>query len=72
MGEKQTKNNFKAVFPWLIKEEIISKTNAKISDYMMKNIDEAAEKKEFNKYVLNQTYLEDGDIYGIKRWVSTI
>jgi hypothetical protein len=29
MGEKKTKNNFKAVFGWLIKEETIDKINAR-------------------------------------------
>jgi hypothetical protein len=83
MGEKETKNNFKAVFSWLIKEEtieriqqgeygvgdreldmnnvsknievkkeeIVSKMDKKISEYIKLNIDEVKERKEFDEYV---------------------
>ena len=83
MGEKETKNNFKAVFSWLIKEEtieriqqgeygvgdreldmnhvsknievkkeeLVSKMDKKISEYMKLNIDDTKERKEFDEYV---------------------
>jgi len=97
MGEKETKNNFKAVFSWLIKEEIIeriqqgeygvgdreldmnnvsknievkkeelvSKMDKKISEYMKLNIDDTKERKEFDEYV--KTYKTEviDDEYGI-------
>ena len=105
MGEKKTRNNFKAVFSWLIKEEtiekvqngeygvgdreldmnnvsknievkkeeIVSKMDKKISEYMKLNIDDTKERKEFDEYV--KTYktevIEDEyNILGVIKHIS--
>ena len=97
MGEKETKNNFKAVFSWLIKEEtiekiqngeygvgdreldmnnvsknievkkeeLVSKMDKKISEYMKLNIDEVKERKEFDEYVKTHKTEIKNDEYGI-------
>ena len=105
MGEKKTRNNFKAVFSWLIKEEtieriqqgeygvgdreldmnnvsknievkkeeLVSKMDKKISEYMKLNIDDTKERKEFDEYV--KTYktevIEDEyNILGVIKHIS--
>jgi len=97
MGEKETKNNFKAVFSWLIKEEtiekvqngeygvgdreldmnnvsknieakkeeLVSKMDKKISEYMKLNIDEVKERKEFDEYVKTHKTEIKNDEYNI-------
>ena len=97
MGEKKTRNNFKAVFSWLIKEEtiekvqngeygvgdreldmnnvsknieakkeeLVSKMDKKISEYMKLNIDEVKERKEFDEYVKTHKTEIKNDEYGI-------
>ena len=97
MGEKETRNNFKAVFSWLIKEEtiekvqngeygvgdreldmnnvsknieakkeeLVSKMDKKISEYMKLNIDEVKERKEFDEYVKTHKTEIKNDEYGI-------
>jgi hypothetical protein len=97
MGEKETRNNFKAVFSWLIKEEtiekiqqgeygvgdreldmnnvsknieekkeeLVSKMDKKISEYMKLNIDETKERKEFDEYVKTYKTEIKNDEYGI-------
>jgi hypothetical protein len=104
MGEKETKNNFKAVFSWLIKEEtiekiqngeygvgdreldmnnvsknievkkeeLVSKMDKKISEYMKLNIDEVKERKEFDEYVkTHKTEIKD-DEYGVLGMIKHI
>jgi hypothetical protein len=105
MGEKETKNNFKAVFSWLIKEEtieriqqgeygvgdreldmnnvsknievkkeeLVSKMDKKISEYMKLNIDDTKERKEFDEYV--KTYKtevidDEYNILGVIKHIS--
>jgi hypothetical protein len=105
MGEKETKNNFKAVFSWLIKEEtieriqqgeygvgdreldmnnvsknievkkeeLVSKMDKKISEYMKLNIDDTKERKEFEEYV--KTYKtevidDEYNILGVIKHIS--
>jgi len=105
MGEKKTKNNFKAVFSWLIKEEtieriqqgeygvgdreldmnnvsknievkkeeLVSKIDKKISEYMKLNIDDTKERKEFEEYV--KTYKtevidDEYNILGVIKHIS--
>ena len=105
MGEKETKNNFKAVFSWLIKEEtieriqqgeygvgdreldmnnvsknievkkeeLVSKIDKKISEYMKLNIDDTKERKEFEEYV--KTYKtevidDEYNILGVIKHIS--
>jgi len=97
MGEKKTRNNFKAVFSWLIKEEtiekvqngeygvgdreldmnnvsknievkkeeIVSKMDKKISEYMKLNINDTKERKEFDEYVKTCKAEIKDDEYGI-------
>ena len=97
MGEKKTRNNFKAVFSWLIKEEtiekvqngeygvgdreldmnnvsknieakkeeLVSKMDKKISEYMKLNIDEVKERKEFDEYVKTHKTEIKNDEYNI-------
>ena len=97
MGEKETKNNFKAVFSWLIKEEtieriqqgeygvgdreldmnnvsknieakkeeLVSKMDKKISEYMKLNINDTKERKEFDEYVKTCKAEIKDDEYGI-------
>ena len=97
MGEKKTRNNFKAVFSWLIKEEtiekvqngeygvgdreldmnnvlknievkkeeLVSRMDKKISEYMKLNIDEVKERKEFDEYVKTYKTEIKNDKYGI-------
>jgi hypothetical protein len=105
MGEKKTRNNFKAVFSWLIKEEtiekvqngeygvgdreldmnnvsknievkkeeLVSKMDKKISEYMKLNIDDTKERKEFDEYV--KTYKtevidDEYNILGVIKHIS--
>ncbi|ETO12378.1 hypothetical protein RFI_22253 [Reticulomyxa filosa] len=102
MGEKPTKTGFKAVFSWLVKQDvvedilngaygvgdreldknnlsqniekqkelIVQKTNDKIVEYIKNNISESKEKYEFNSYVLEKRFEDDGDRYCIKHLVT--
>ena len=104
MGEKETKNNFKAVFSWLIKEEtieriqqgeygvgdreldmnnvsknievkkeeLVSKMDKKISEYMKLNIDDTKERKEFDEYVKTYKNEIEDDEYGILGVIKSI
>ena len=104
MGEKKTRNNFKAVFSWLIKEEtiekvqngeygvgdreldmnnvsknievkkeeLVSKMDKKISEYMKLNIDETKEIKEFDEYVKTHKGEVTDDEYNILSVVKHI
>ena len=97
MGEKKTRNNFKAIFSWLIKEEtiekiqngeygvgdreldmnnvsknieekkeeLVSKIDKKISEYMKLNIEETKERKEFDEYIKTYKTEIKEDEYGI-------
>ena len=97
MGEKETKNNFKAVFSWLIKEEtiekilngeygvgdrepdmnnvsknievkkeeLVSKMDKKISEYMKIKINDKKEREEFKEYVKTSQVEIKEDKYGI-------
>ena len=105
MGEKDTKNNFKAVFSWLIKEEtieriqqgeygvgdreldmnnvsknievkkeeLVSKMDKKISEYMKLNIDDTKERKEFDEYVKTyktEVIADEYNILGVIKHIS--
>ena len=105
MGEKKTKNNFKAVFNWLIKEEtieriqqgeygvgdreldmnnvsknievkkeeLVSKMDKKISEYMKLNIDDTKERKEFDEYVKTyktEVIADEYNILGVIKHIS--
>ena len=104
MGEKETRNNFKAVFSWLIKEEtiekvqngeygvgdreldmnnvsknievkkeeLVSKMDKKISEYMKLNIDGTKERKEFDEYVKTHKGEVTDDEYNILSVVKHI
>lgn len=49
------------------KENIVSLANTKISDYVQNQVNAAKEKEEFQEYVVNRKYEEDGDPYEMKQ-----
>ena len=85
MGEKETKNNFKAVFSWLIKEETIEKiSNGEYGvgdreldmDNVFKNMEEKKEEmvnkldKKISEFLVNKVE-EKKENEGFKRYVKS-
>ena len=54
------------------KEELVSKMDKKISEYMKLNIDEVKERKEFDEYVKTQKTEMKNDKYGILGMIKHI